>query len=663
MSLSCFKPATFNYTPLKILTVLSLTIGSFSYAQPADQLTSFWQVGGDQFDAASSVAVAEGGSVIVGGAFQGTLTNLSGVDGTNLPDLTASGRDGFVASLNPMGELNWLAQVSSDDDDDILNIATDILGNVFVSGYVSGAAELSVAGETVMLETSSSTAAFVIKLDVTGTLQWSHVTTGEDASAYVYGLVSDGEGGVIVTGFMTGEVSFADNPLTAEGVSDMLVAHIDADGNVAWVQQLGGPAGDVAYDLARDGDGNLYVAGRFRDTLNVAETDLTARGDRDAVLISLAADGTPRWAQAWGSEGADVAWAVAASADTGADAIYVSGYVSDRAVLDPSQLELDASTLVRTRGTLDSVVLKFATDGAFVWGQQRGTDGLASSHSLAVDRRGVIYDAGRESLNTLAGTPGPMQGYLRQYDADGNVLSDMGLELASAQAVTVDRGLTLYVAGYGQATSAEGDDSGNIGASDALVFNLIQDSDPPELVQTSWEGTAVDDGALLPFLVAGDVLSVQIVASEPLAGAALDLAGTIAELLPTADDTTWQGDLIVPEGITGEQVIRVGLTDGAGNQARLELATITILQVPAEPDASETTSEGASSDIEASEDATPEPADAESGQDIDTETSEDAEPETSNPETSSSETSSQEDTATEAETSTDEDAPEADETP
>ncbi|MEM7734760.1 MAG: SBBP repeat-containing protein [Deinococcota bacterium] len=644
----------------KVLSfVAMLSIPVLVYAQPiADQLTSFWQVGGQQFDAASSVAVAEGGSVIVGGAFQGTLTNLMGVDETTLPDLTADGRDGFVASLTSIGELNWLAQVSSDGDDDILDITTDRLGNVFVSGYTSGAAELSLMDEEVLLETTSSTAAFVIKLDVTGAVQWSHVTTGEDASAYAYGLVSDGDGGVIMTGFVSGEVSLADSQLMAEGASDMLVTHIDVDGNLAWVQQLGGPAGDVAYDLSRGGDGNLYVAGRFRDSLNLAETELVARGDRDAVLISLTADGTPRWAQTWGSEGADVAWAVA----TSAEAVYVSGYVSDRAVLDPTQPEADdTSTLVRTRGTLDSVVLKFSPEGAFIWGRERGTDGLASSHSLTVDRRGVIYDAGRESLNTLTGTPGPMQGYLRQYDAGGNVLSDTGLELASAQAVTVDRGLTMYVAGYGQASSVENNDSGNIGASDALVFSLIQDSDPPELVQTSWEGTAADDGALLPFLVAGDVLSVQIVVDEPLSSAALDLAETVAELSPTAADAIWQGDLIVPEGVTGEQIVGLGFTDGAGNQARLELATVTILQAPAEPDSSETENtspEPADSEDVPSEDAPPATEDTETEQDVDTETSGDADSATSSPAASS-----QEDTPTDAESSTDEDASEEDETP
>ena len=45
----------------KVLSfVAMLSIPVLVYAQPiADQLTSFWQVGGQQFDAASSVAVAE----------------------------------------------------------------------------------------------------------------------------------------------------------------------------------------------------------------------------------------------------------------------------------------------------------------------------------------------------------------------------------------------------------------------------------------------------------------------------------------------------------------------------------------------------------------------------------------------------------------------------
>ena len=75
--------------------------------------------------------------------------------------------------------------------------------------------------------------------------------------------VSDGAGGIWIAGTATSSLSASPDALqrTPRGQSDAFLMHIGADGSVVYSTYLGGSYSDTAHAIARDAAGNLYVAG------------------------------------------------------------------------------------------------------------------------------------------------------------------------------------------------------------------------------------------------------------------------------------------------------------------------------------------------------------------------------------------------------------------
>lgn len=470
-----------------VLTLVFTVLVGTSNAQRNVTPERLWQSDSALFDAAYSVAYDSMDNVIVAGFFQGELAGAS-----------AQGRDAFVASLDADGEVNWLSHLGGAGDDKALNVTTDGDGNVFAVGYVSGEGTLNdvTVGDVTVGDGEREASTFVVKFAADGSLQWAQ-TLASTGVTYGYGVTADDGGGVFVAGFFSGDINLVD-AVTAQGSSDIFALHLDADGNPQWFTALGGAAGDVAYDVARDSLGNLYLAGRFRDSFDLVTLDgdvtLTALGDRDALLVSLTETGEVRWAQSWGGDGADVAWSVA----THENNVYAAGYFAGYANLDP---EADPDLRLRAQGTLDSFVAAFDDAGQFQWGRQRSSSGLASAHDLTVDRLGVIYEVGRASDSLPGAGTGPLRGYLSQYNAAGDRINDLVLDVSSVQGVAVSPALTAYLAAYGEVMDASeaSENAMMVSASaEAQLWQLVQatpDEDTPTPETTDPETTDASEDA------------------------------------------------------------------------------------------------------------------------------------------------------------------------
>ena len=535
-----------------------LSIFSLSSAQRETVPERLWHSSSTLFDAAYSVAYDPAGNVIVAGFFQGELAGVS-----------AQGRDAFVASLNAAGEVNWLSHVGGAGDDKALNVTTDGAGNVFVVGYVSGEATLSdvTLGDVTLGDSALEASTFVVKFAPDGSLQWAQ-TLASTGVTYGYGVTADGAGGVFVAGFFSGELNLV-AAVTAQGSSDIFALHLDAEGNPQWFTALGGDAGDVAYDVARDTAGNLYLAGRFRDTFDLVTLDgdvtLTAIGDRDALLVSLTETGDVRWAQSWGGDGADVAWSVA----TNESNVYAAGYFAGYANLDPAA---DPDLRLRADGTLDSFVAAFDDMGQFQWGRQRSSSGLASAHDLTVDRLGVIYEVGRASDSLPGAGTGPLRGYLSQYNAAGDRINDLVLDVNSVQGVAVSDALTAYLAAYGEIGDAGvmdvSEDAMTVSASaEAQVWQLVQvapevDAPTPEATDTSDEDAAPEetltDDISTDETITDDAVSVETPVEDTTTETATEDAPTNevpAEPASSTDSGTTDNDTTDNEQLTTTQLM------------------------------------------------------------------------------------------------------------
>ena len=186
---------------------------------------------GNNVDFAISLALDGVGNVCVTGWSYGNGTDI----------------DYATIKYDASGNQLWVARYNgpANDDDFAISLALDGVGNVCVTGRSVG------SGTDYDYAT--------IKYDASGNQLWvaTYNGPGNNADECQY-IALDGDGNVYVTGYSAG----------IETLDDYATIKYDASGNELWVTRYNGPGNgtDIAYSLALDDDGNVYVTGKSTGT-------------------------------------------------------------------------------------------------------------------------------------------------------------------------------------------------------------------------------------------------------------------------------------------------------------------------------------------------------------------------------------------------------------
>jgi len=125
-------------------------------------------------------------------------------------------------------------------------VATDSSGNVYVTGFTYGGLDGTNAGNSDL---------FVVKYNSSGTKQWTK-QLGTSSTDLANGVATDSSGNVYVAGGTYGGLDG-----NTKGNSDLIVVKYNSSGTKQWTKQLGTSSTDLAYGVATDSSGNVYVAG------------------------------------------------------------------------------------------------------------------------------------------------------------------------------------------------------------------------------------------------------------------------------------------------------------------------------------------------------------------------------------------------------------------
>ncbi|MBW2736660.1 MAG: hypothetical protein JRH20_30090 [Deltaproteobacteria bacterium] len=287
-----------------------------------------WQkiLGGSGFEYSHGVVVDSSGSVTLTG-YLFTTVDLGG--GIVTPK--AGGTDLFITSFTVDGEHRWQKAVGGTTSEQARDVAVDTKGNVTVVGNMYGAADLGGGSETSF---AGNADIFITSFTSDGVHRWQRALGGS-SNDFAYGVAADNNGNITVTGYFTDMAELGSSVITSRGVSDIFVTHFTADGTHRWQKALGGTFSDVGTSLVVDGQGNITITGYFTDTAELGGGSVTSQGLADIFVTGFTSDGVHRWQRALGGTSTDRGNKVAVDSEGN---VIIAGTFKDTADLGGSSV-------------------------------------------------------------------------------------------------------------------------------------------------------------------------------------------------------------------------------------------------------------------------------------------------------------------------------------
>jgi len=343
----------FNLTPVGLQDAFLIKLdstGNFKWAK---------NIGGPGSDNAMSVKLDPSENIYLIGIFIGTVDFDPGPGVMNL--VSAGNIDGFITKLDAAGSLIWARHQGGIAADVNYAAAIDAAGNIYTTGYFSGTADFNPGTGVFNLTATGFNDIFVSKLDAGGNFMWARSMKGT-SSEIAYSIAVDDYGHVYTTGTFSDTVDFdpgADSvKLVGSGNQDVFISKLDTAGNFVWAGKIGGTDFEHSSALITDPAGNVYISGRFMDTVDFDPTNgvynLMAAGNLDVFVLKLDSAGNLLWAKAAGGPDVETGFSIAVDRS---DNVYMAGTFTDTADFDPGPGVLN----LPSAGSTDIFLMKLSS--------------------------------------------------------------------------------------------------------------------------------------------------------------------------------------------------------------------------------------------------------------------------------------------------------------
>lgn len=416
------------------------------------QLVYSTYLGGSAFDEAYSVALDPGANVyLVGSTASVDFNTQSPFQANN----AGGGSDGFLAKLSSNGTvLVYSTYFGGTGVDVAYGVAVDANLNAYVTGHTFSTDFPTQS--PLQANNRGNADAFVARFNLSGTGLIYSTYLGGTLGDFGRGIVVDPGSQPIVTGRTASTDFNTRNPLQAtnRGNVDAFVSKLNISGSqLVYSTYLGGTSEDLAFGIALDSTGAVYVTG---DTLSTdfntnAPLQAANRGGFDAFVTKINPAGSALpYSTYLGGSGDDLATSIAL--DTAGNA-YITGFTSsnDYSTISPIQSV--------SRGGLEAFVTKiFADASSIAFSTYFGGNGSDNAYSIAVDSGGNCYITGSTTSTNLP-TRNPIQGtnrggldaFVAKFNATGTNLiysTYLGGQFGDAgRGIRVDTAGNAWIAG------------------------------------------------------------------------------------------------------------------------------------------------------------------------------------------------------------------------
>lgn len=237
------------------------------------------QIGGSGDEYANDIIVEpSGANIFVVGSFDGSV-DFDPVSAGGI--LTSSGgSDAFVLKLSSTGTYASALRIGGSGTETAKALAVDgATGRLYLTGnytsatmssQISGFASSTISG----LASLGSDDAYVLRLSASFATIWNAHFGGTSSDSSI-DIGIDNAGNVLVAGWYSGTNAHvrggdlvSTSLPTAAGADDIVVFKMNSSGSVAWVRRIGGTNYDRPYAIDSDSNGDVYVAGDFRGSVD-----------------------------------------------------------------------------------------------------------------------------------------------------------------------------------------------------------------------------------------------------------------------------------------------------------------------------------------------------------------------------------------------------------
>ncbi|MDX2172960.1 MAG: SBBP repeat-containing protein [Bacteroidota bacterium] len=418
--------------------------------------------------------------------------------------------------IDPVTRL-WGTYYGANGDEFGNSCATDINGNVFMTGYSA------TLGGTIIATTGShqstsggNTDAFLVKFNSNGVRQWGTYYGGAgydegkscaaDATSNIYlvGTTQSSVGTVIATNQHQG--------IFGGGTNDAFLVKFNSSGVRQWGTYYGGSGNDLGLSCHVYSTSDVYIAGTTASTGTVIATvgshqAVNGGGTEDAFLAKFNSSGIRQWGTYYGGTGSD--FGNSCKSDNSGN-IYLTGSTTS-----------NTGTVIATAGAHQSVhgvaydafLVKFNSNGIRQWGTYCGSNFNELSNSCATDASGNVYIAGKTvvSSGTVIATVGSHQfnfgggsdAFLIKFNSAGVRQWGTyygGADFEEGNACATDPSGNVYLAGVTQtistgtvvATPGSYQSTSGSGTNDAFIVKF--NTNGVRLVGTYYGGTGYNAG-------------------------------------------------------------------------------------------------------------------------------------------------------------------------
>ncbi len=173
-------------------------------------------------------------------------------------------------------------------------------GFIFV-GYTVGYNNGSLTG----INSNGNNDCWVVKLDAKGIIQWQKLL-GSSASDVGYSVINTSDGGYAITGSAGGGNGSFTGAIFNNGPTDAFLIKLDVSGNIQWQKLYGGSLTDIGYSLGQTTDGGFVIAGASNSSNTGTLTGFVGNGGFDSYIIKTDASGNILWQKLAGGNANDL---------------------------------------------------------------------------------------------------------------------------------------------------------------------------------------------------------------------------------------------------------------------------------------------------------------------------------------------------------------------